>query len=1084
MKKILLFLLVLFVGHVMHLMGQATTNNGSVYVGYYASDQTANFGGNYDGNPTDAGNLGLTNVYIGYGNSYCSNNYAIFNVGSDGAYYLFLTNLYVNYQGSSNSAFITNGTMYVQGNCYLGYQPGSSNGLIEINEGSQSYSTTLSGNPNYGVNSTNFIGYNGVNNTFEIGPGSQTSFTYTIIGGQATNDFSNIASNNTLVINGSFSSSSASNFDDGMFMLSSGNKIICSEDGQCASWNNNGDFHLYGYSNTIIMSNGGLETASCMYIGGTNGINLSSNFSNNTINIVNGGGWYNSLEGIGTNVVASSGNTIYVSGYNANKQSTMETIDDFLLGLYGSSNTIYLSNSGYWSNYGEIYLGTNAAVTTSNNIIINNADLQVTGYGFGICIGNSNGSSGALYLTNGGAVYTAGDIDVYNGDIVMNGTGCTISANDMYVYNGNLYYGENNAAFNNMQYLVLGTAYYSNNFSNSLYTNASLYLSTNGDLSMKINNLYFNDNNVHIYNINPNNAQQIICATNLNGNMIYGQTNTNSTNSSITTTNYSMTTISLISNVSLDNNVDPLIVYESSNFFNPNFSSNFTIANITGYIIGNGQYNGSNCLYFNIPTNANLTVAQSINETNDFSVNTLTFTAGSFTDSYFDNGGLSFSTLNMLSNSSLFISPNTTLTVSNLDFSISSHSTTSNFSTNLYIPSTAALYTANAYMGVNSGVSVLMIETGKWYNATNFYLGYNGGGTNLLILNNYATLSNSGIMTIGSNGNNVLDVEAADVYSSNWIMQSSSSCSNAIYVNGGKLYAMNNSTVNSNADLNYSLIIGYTGSHDYLCISNGGYVSNSLGVIGYSNTASSNYGIVTGTNSEWVNTNGFYVGFMGGKNQLLISNSGAIYVNGPQSYVGLASSSNTVMITGTNSLFSNQGTLWVGYRGSYNQIMISNGGMLVDNQTTTSSNFYPGAAILGAYSNNNSVTIYSNSYWSNYDNLYIGVFGSSNSVTNNGGTLYAPSILINYNTNGNYPSGSNNCLIINSGTVTSSGCYVGANYNSSSASIILSSASASLFISGDLINYGYISNGGKITVGTLYNYGTIVGNTIISNTAN
>jgi len=1054
MKKTLLLFLFFLVISAFELMGQQVVSNNNLYVGYSNSDEFVLIQEGNGGDPSyqlTNGGTTINNVFVGYGSN-STNNTNYFSQ----TYAYIPGSWYVNYQGKGNVGVLSSSGFYVYGNSYLGYQPGSSNGSIQVVG-----SSYFSGNPSSGYD-TNFIGYQGSGNTFLLNS-SSNSFTYTIMGGTNTNDFSNLASNNTFII-----TNSAKSYDAGMIILSSGNNLTVTDSSTNNDTNNNGSssnggFYIYGYSNTVTISNGSVQNDEYMYIGASNTNNYCSN---NTINIFNNSSWNNEgNSGTGRDLIASSGNKIIISN-----NSTFQSSDIFVLGYYGSSNSIILVSNSVFINTNDVDFGPSNGISTSNGITKSNSLYIYDGSHLDIPNGNLNigtiqGSSGNIYISNNSSNRTAlaieSNIYLYNGNLSLHGTNASIGGYNgsymyIYLYNGILYFGENTNALsyaNGVNSISLG-----NYLSTNTNTNASLYLSTNGTTSMYIYNLYFY-NNVNIYNINPSASQQII---NVTGTLYQNNTASN------------IGSISLISNVSLDNNIDPIINGYNSNNYNSNGSTyNFTLSNITGATLGSSSnpLTGTQYLYFWIPTNTNITVAQSINETNAFNVNSLTYTAGTFTVS---SPGVTISNLSMLSNTSLILT-NEALTIYN---SLSFFMSTLNTNTNLLIGTGITLSTPNTFIGAVTDANCKLLNEGTWDNSSNFFLGYGSGGNTVLDLTNGGVLSNAGMTVIGSNGNNALNIVSnTTCYASNFIIESAYiGNSNIVNVNGGRLYVTNNSVTNTNSALNYSLIVGYVGSHDYLNISNGGYVTNSLGVIGYSTNSSNNYAYVTGTNSQWINTNGFYVGFRGDQNNLLISNGGSVYVKGFQSFVGLASSSNTVVITGTNSLFSNQGNIFIGYHGDYNSLFISNGGTLINNGVTNNSTFYIAAAILGAYSNNNSVTISSNATWSNYGNLYIGIFGSSNSVTNNGGTLYASAILIGCNTNTNYVTGSNNKLVINGGTNNVIDLNVGSAYPSSSSLIV--SNNASLTISSNFYNYGYISNGGTITASYFYNYGTLVGNPV------
>lgn len=1078
MKKTLLLFLFFLVVSAFELMGQ-TVSNSDLYVGYYTSNAFIKITNNNGGYTLVYDGTDINSIFVGYGSN-STNNTCYFTL----AWASIPGNWYVNYQGYGNTGVISYSIISVA-NSYLGYQPGSSNGVIQV-----------TGNDSFLSGYTNFIGYQGSSNSFYINSYASNRFTYTIIGGTNTNDFSNVASNNTLSI------SDGDNEDGGMFILSSGNQLII---GPSANNNDaNGDFHIYGYSNTVTINSNSGQYDNYMYIGGSNGLSESA-FSNNTIFITNSTIWVNYGDSMyGNDIVASSGNQIIIS----NSTMSNDLASGFYLGLYGSSNSMTLaSNStfvlnGYVNGGGPsvvaMYVGGNAGTISNNIYIYDSSCLNLPGGGINLYVGNTNGASGNIYISNnsGSGSNTAidGNTFIYNGTLSLHGTNATLYYNhsyensgNFYICNGTLYCGENSNAFTQVETIALGNTNGTN--ATNTNTNASLYLSTNGETSMYFQYLEFY-NNVNIYNINPNASQQII--------NVFTGLNDKSTVPTIGN-------ISFISNVSLDNNIDPIINFGASSGFSNNFTSNFTFS-VTGATVGQSSNTstGSNYLYFWIPSNASITVAQSINETNPFYADTVTCTAGTFTASE-ETNGVQILTLNMISNSSLVLNKMMTAN-GHIQFLTTSQTT----NTNLYIANGAELSTGESFFGANSGSTCNLINEGVLFSGSDTYLGYEGGGNTVLNITNDGVMSTYSMIVIGSNGNNVLNIsDGSTCYTSNLIIESAYiGNSNTVNVNGGSLYVTNNSVTNTNPSLNYSLIVGYVGSHDYLNISNGGYVTNSLGVIGYSTNSSNNYAYVTGSNSTWINTNGFYVGFMGGKNNLIISNGGAVYVNGSQSFIGLASSSNTVTITGSNSIFSSYGPLNIGYYGSYNKVIISNGAS-VTNSGSYNSNYN---ALLGGYSNNNSVTIESNSLWTNNGNLFIGYYGSSNSVTNNGGTLNTLGIQISEN------SGKYNSLVINNSGTVNTDYFVMGYASNTNAFLNLTSTQASfnlthspylygtisntgtitisyqttnngsiyntgtITISNALYNYGYISNGGAITATTFYNYGTLVGNPVTTNT--
>jgi T5SS/PEP-CTERM-associated repeat protein len=859
------------------------------------------------------------------------------------------------------------------------------------------------------------------------------------IGGTNSNDSNSTASNNIVTI----SSNSALSNSDALYILSSSNQLNVYN----SSTNSNGsDFHIYyGSNNVVTVSNSSLVIDNLLFLGGTNNTNLGTSLtsSNNTITI-NSSIWSNVYSGNGTNTITSSGNTI-----NVTNGSILYFRDDTCLGYNGSNNSINVSGNSSLNCDADFFIGTNGSTDSSGNSVNVNSGATWNMSNNIINIGSTNGGSGSISVSGIASQINASNIIVYNGTIYADGGGT-----NSYVLGGG------------STTLTLGT----NNT-----PNATLALSTNGNSSLEFYN--FNNGNSTIGNINPNSQQQIIYVANEFANI----------------SKSNLTSVLFCSNVSLDNELDPIVSYGKTNGnFNSNVNLNFTNPNFTGS--GMNFSMGSGNLYVQITNTASLTISnQYINETNAFSLSELTMIGGAFSVS--NNGDVSVSGTLTASNSPINVNSSGTLTVSGT-------LTASNSPINV---NNGSIYAPTIQIGSSSNGTNVEISNGGVVNCYNFVLGYNASSNAALLSN--ASLSVTNDLILGSNGSyNTLQIEnvnsnqftastvilgfnSSDNYNALTILNSTNNLTNqlvigtngnynSVTVNSASLNIDNTNLNNANPVLDRSLIVGLYGSGNQLTITNSGTVFSSLGVIGYGTNSSNNTATVNGTGSIWTNTNGFYVGFQGGNNSLLITNGGNVLVNNgtdsPYTYVGLASSSssNTVVITGSNSMLSNQGALNVGYLGSYNTIYISNGGTLIDSNVSNNLSY---AAILGTYSNYNSVTINTNSLWTNNGNLYIGYYGSYNSVTNNGGTLVASDIYIGYSTNHTGAgTGSNNTLIVYANsTVKASNMTVAT--NSSLTNL------GSISISSWLTNNGYITNGGTITVGEFANYGTYVGSAVITN---
>jgi len=247
--------------------------------------------------------------------------------------------------------------------------------------------------------------------------------------------------------------------------------------------------------------------------------------------------------------------------------------------------------------------------------------------------------------------------------------------------------------------------------------------------------------------------------------------------------------------------------------------------------------------------------------------------------------------------------------------------------------------------------------------------------------------SESANFSSGTNDFNAIEV--GNIYASNSLLISSGAVvtNSSVYLGNGA-NSSNNSLLVTDPNSTLSggiLYVGYAGPSNSLVISNAGTVINSQGYIGYTNTASNNSVLVTGTNSLW-KSGPLYFGYNSDGNSLVISNGGTVS-NSSLGYIGSnsTSSNNSVLVTGTNSLWKSSSTLYIGRGSAGNSLVISNGG--------TVSN---GVGIIGSLltATNNSVLVTgANSTWSN-TLLTIGSSGSGTLTIASGGKVTSPSLSI------------------------------------------------------------------------------------------
>jgi T5SS/PEP-CTERM-associated repeat protein len=260
-----------------------------------------------------------------------------------------------------------------------------------------------------------------------------------------------------------------------------------------------------------------------------------------------------------------------------------------------------------------------------------------------------------------------------------------------------------------------------------------------------------------------------------------------------------------------------------------------------------------------------------------------------------------------------------------------------------------------SYVAGSSNNTVLITDAGSlWQNSFSAFVGFDGVAGNLII-------SNGATMKVTQEG--VLG-------------QDSTSSNNYALVTGS------GSTWN-NADNTY---IGHDGSANNLVISNGGWVIDLSGAVGFGMGSYSNSVTVTGAGSTWTNHNEVYVGYFGSGNSMVISNGARVLDY--DGYVGYTNGfNNQVLVTGSGSVWSNADAVLIGDFGASNSLVIANGGLVVDNF---------GLVGEDASGSNNSVVVASGGVWRNKQ-LFVGDLGSQNSLFVEGGSVFATNMQVGFN---------------------------------------------------------------------------------------
>jgi T5SS/PEP-CTERM-associated repeat protein len=277
------------------------------------------------------------------------------------------------------------------------------------------------------------------------------------------------------------------------------------------------------------------------------------------------------------------------------------------------------------------------------------------------------------------------------------------------------------------------------------------------------------------------------------------------------------------------------------------------------------------------------------------------------------------------------------------------------------------------------------------------------------------------------------------------------------------------SGVSTNAGTDF--ILGDSGSLNYLEINSGGSLGCVYATIGNNPSASNNTALVTGTNSVWTATGGFFVGEESAGNSLIVSNGGQLVSTGLSDLGdGTRASNNVVILTGTNSAWSNNGSLIIGYQGSGNQLLVLNGAQLFGsnflwlgteqtaNNTLVVDGLHSrvsssGSFVVGAGGSGNQFTL---SGGASFVCAWAQVSGSGNVITISGSNTV-------WNNQGGldsgYCCGGSNQLTISAGAVVSNAAVLIGDSIVASNNVVLVTGSNSLW---QINGYFYVSSPGNL----------------------
>ena len=1005
-----------------------------LYVGSNSSGDSTNF--NSGTHPFDA-------TYIGYDASASNNQITVEGFGT------LLSNsgdLYVGYAGSSNSMVVSNGGIVVSSNGWIGYSNSASDNSVLVSDSSALW--TNSSVVVVGASAT------GGQNSLVISNGG------TVISGTATGgDFGGMSG----VIGGTGSAS---------------NTVLVS--GQDSTWNLTGNLAVGFYggtsgSNSLVISNGGkvivstADTALGTIIGqstvgnsvlvtGSNSLwsnncKLSIGYSafglpcsNNSLVIRDGGAVYSDggvigFAGVGDTVVITGTNSLWsnssgltIGGSSSDGTLTVANSGSLvalsILIASDTAGTLNIGSTNLTDRAGSIATPTIAFGSGTGTLNFNQSDtitlncsisgvgtINQLGYGTTILSGSNNFTGTALISS--GALYTSITNALGASDVALGGstntatlgllTDLTISSlnwssnslisftpgSQAITING-VFTSAGGGAFDFSGYTETGT--------NTLITFISSMGFTSADFSVVGGgtnwNFLLTSNTLSAYFVAPPDLYVGSNTPNNLTNFELGTTNTfsdayvgyeASSSNNILTVQDSRTLLTNYGNlyVGYDGSGNTMVV-----------SNGGTVANYWGYIGYGGSSNnsvlvtGSNSLW---TSSGNLYVGY----------------GGSSNSLTISNFGTVSSTITYIGNDESS-SNNSVLVTGGGSFSSSSSIAVgySGSGNSLTISDGGSVTSVITYIGANvtsSNNRVVVTGSGSlWTNSSDFYVGFDGSHNQLVISNvgNMAVLGDIYGMAIG--------------YGSN-------SWNNSALVTGL------GSVLTNDCNLN----VGYSGSSNSLVISDNATVYSGTGYddygsgIGNGTGANGNTALITEA-AKWISSDitGYYIGYGGSSNSLVINNAGSL--DTVDAYIGAGGGSkNSVQVSGNNSYWTTTGYLSVGTEGSFNTMTVSNGAVVTS-----------GIGIIGASSasSNNSVLVTGQATWIS-DTLTVGEEGSGNSL-----------------------------VIFGAGTVTSTDASIGVGSYASNNSVLVTGSNSLWSNSGNLVigageamgNSLIVTNGGQV----------------------
>jgi T5SS/PEP-CTERM-associated repeat protein len=294
------------------------------------------------------------------------------------------------------------------------------------------------------------------------------------------------------------------------------------------------------------------------------------------------------------------------------------------------------------------------------------------------------------------------------------------------------------------------------------------------------------------------------------------------------------------------------------------------------------------------------------------------------------------------------------------------------------VTSTGSIWRCSSLMlgtvpvGPNKNHRLLINNGGVVTNSGNCIIGSNSQSNSVLVTDPGTVFWNGSYIRIGqgNRGNQLVVSNGAVATAAYTYVQDSNGSNDTVIITG------NGSLMTNQADFH----LGHGGPSNLLFVSNGGTLADNSGYIATAGLGG-NQVVIAGPKSIWTNGSDFYVGYLGPRNQLIVSNAGAVFDNnGIIGGTGTASS-NKVVVTGVGSLWTNRSSLYIGQGGGYCQLLITDGATVVSGNSFVQS------------SRNQILVSDSGSLWKTLTNLTLGPGGDQITVSN-GGTVQAYNLTI------------------------------------------------------------------------------------------